>query len=289
MDWATEYRQLQPGPFSSTFTILEGESWFLLEEQSSRKVEVEAPAPDGMYMMALMEGEPAVINGQIFSADHIFVQSPDSDLRACIPPGIRVTQVGILAEQFEEAISAVAPELPVPRAGANTIAIAPGRLAKVRRTMKAALFTPPNRNTAREEAVSTLLADIVAIAGDQNQTLSVRKVHRSNAQLSIDRAKEYIEAHLDQAIRIAPLCRYSGANLRTLERSFAREVGMSPQQYVMARRLNAVRNRLLSADREQGLMVTEVALSYGFTHLGRFARNYKRYFGEYPRETLKSR
>jgi AraC-like DNA-binding protein len=286
MDWATKYRQLQPGPFSSTFAILEGESWFLMEEHSSRKIEVEAPAPAGMYMLALMEGEPVVINGQFFSADHILVQGPESDLQATVPAGVVVTQVGILAEQFEEAVFAVAPELSWARANAYTIAIAPGRLTSVRQAMKAALLTPASRNAMREEVVSSLLANIAAIAGDQSQTHKNRKIHRQNAQRSMDKAKEYIEAHLDQAIRIAPLCRYSGANLRTLERSFARETGMSPQQYVLARRLNAVRSHLLAADKEQRLKVTEVALSHGFTHLGRFARNYKRHFGEYPRETL---
>ena len=61
---------------------------------------------------------------------------------------------------------------------------------------------------------------------------------------------------------------------------------MTPQQYVKARRLNAVRRSLLDSDCEQGIRVTDVALDHGFSHLGRFSGEYRRYFGESPRETL---
>ncbi len=105
----------------------------------------------------------------------------------------------------------------------------------------------------------------------------------------MERARDYIEAHADQAIRIESLCEHAGTTLRTLERIFTRELGVTPQQYVKARRLNAVRRRLIDADRDQGLKVTDVALDHGFAHLGRFSGEYRRFFGESPRETLLAR
>lgn len=289
LGWSTEYRQLAPGSFSSTYTILEGDSWFLMEEQSSRCVEIQAPPPTGIFVLALVEGDPVAVNGQSVSADHVFVQNPHTDLRATLPAGTRVTQIGIVAEQFEDVILAVAPDLSVQLAGATTIATAPGQLASVRRAMRTALLAPSNREANREEVVARILAELVAVVADHGQTPFGRSLHRATARRALDRAREYIEAHLSGTIRVASMCRYAGTTLRSLERIFARELGMSPQQYVTARRLNAVRRRLLAADGARGLRVTEVALSHGFAHLGRFAGDYRRYFGESPRETLQRR
>ena len=155
--------------------------------------------------------------------------------------------------------------------------------------MRAALLVPSSRKAAREEAVSKVLADVVAVAADQVNAPLGSGLHSANARRALDRARQYIEAHLGETIRVESMCRYAGTTLRSLERIFAREMGMSPQQYVKARRLNAVRRRLLAAGEEHALSVTEVALNHGLAHLGRFAVDYRRYFGETPRETLQSR
>ena len=289
LGWPTEYRQLESGRFSSTFTNLESDSWFLMEEQSSRRVEVEAPAPNGMFVLALVEGESGAVNGQTLNSDAIFIQGPDSEFRATLPAGIKVTQIGIVDDRFEDVIHAISPALLVPRGGASVVATAPGRLAYLRRAMRTALFAPSSVEAAREEAVSRILADVVAVAADHLNDPFGRELHRADARRALNRARDYIEAHLGETIRVASICRYAGTTLRSLERIFAREMGMSPQQYVKARRLNAVRRHLLAADGGQGIRITDVALNHGFNHLGRFSVDYRRYFGESARKTLRNR
>ena len=61
---------------------------------------------------------------------------------------------------------------------------------------------------------------------------------------------------------------------------------MPPLQYLKHCRLEAARRELSSAERDQ-TTVTEVALRYGFYHLGRFSGLYRETFGELPSETLK--
>ncbi len=286
LGWDTEYRQLKPGPFRSAVTILEGDYWFLMEEQSSCTVEVMAPTSPGMVVIALVEGDPVVVNGQAVGRDHISILLPNSDIRGVVPAGTKVTQIGVPAEEFDYVSCVVAPHLSLVREDALSIAIAPGKLANLREAMRAALITPPNRVVTREEGVSEILTGIVSAALDYDKTLSGQRLHRVASRRALGRAMEFIEAHLDESISIASLCHQIGATTRSLERIFARELGVSPQQYVKARRLNAVYRRLRGADSEEGLRVIDVATSYGFAHMGRFARDYHRYFGEYPRETL---
>ncbi len=50
-------------------------------------------------------------------------------------------------------------------------------------------------------------------------------------------------------------------------------------------RLNGVRDALWGG--AAGTSITETAMEWGFYHLGRFSRQYKRMFGELPTETKK--
>jgi AraC-like DNA-binding protein len=62
---------------------------------------------------------------------------------------------------------------------------------------------------------------------------------------------------------------------------------MSPSQYILARRLVAVRSELIRSDWQE-TKVAQIALDYGFSHLGRFAGVYRNQFGELPGETLRA-
>jgi transcriptional regulator GlxA family with amidase domain len=58
--------------------------------------------------------------------------------------------------------------------------------------------------------------------------------------------------------------------------------GVSPMRYLRNHRLQRVRDELLS---ETAGQVSEIASRWGFAHLGRFAAEYRRRFGECPSVT----
>jgi len=109
---------------------------------------------------------------------------------------------------------------------------------------------------------------------------------RVTSEAGLRRAEDWISAHLDEPITRADLCAVSGLNVRTLSRAFQRRHGQSPVTFVRERRMDAVRRKLLVADREQ-YSVSDVALDHGFCHLSRFASEYRKAFGELPSETLR--
>lgn len=98
------------------------------------------------------------------------------------------------------------------------------------------------------------------------------------------RAEEYLAAHAYAHVSVADLAAAAGIGVRTLHAAFLAHRGCSPQAFVRARRLELARARLLSGTASS---VTEVALSCGLEHLGRFSAAYARRFGESPRETLR--
>ncbi len=99
------------------------------------------------------------------------------------------------------------------------------------------------------------------------------------------RAKEYLRENPQEPVSVQELCRRISASERTLQYGFKRRFGVSPKQYLMARRLNGVRKDLL-ATAEGPKLVSEAAMRWGFWHLSQFAQDYRRLFGELPSQTL---
>ncbi len=89
----------------------------------------------------------------------------------------------------------------------------------------------------------------------------------------------------DHLPRVADLCAATGVSERSLYYAFRGYVGLSPVAYLRLCRLNKARAALRDGD-PQATTVTEVAMHLGFEHLGRFAGDYKRHFGEAPSATL---
>jgi len=103
----------------------------------------------------------------------------------------------------------------------------------------------------------------------------------------VRRAEAFLEAQADPAVRIEDLCRAAATSLSRLERAFRETFGMSPHRYLTLGRLGAVRRELLR--RGASASVTEVAMRWGFFHLGRFAQDYRRHFAELPSQTVRAR
>ena len=103
--------------------------------------------------------------------------------------------------------------------------------------------------------------------------------------LAIRRALPFIEAHQDGLITLADLCRATRLSRRTLHYAYKEHFGVTPKAYLTALRLDGVRRDLVPRDTPVG--VADVADRWGFWHMGQFAADYRRQFGELPSETLK--
>ncbi|MDT5320612.1 MAG: hypothetical protein QOD88_3134, partial [Mycobacterium sp.] len=101
------------------------------------------------------------------------------------------------------------------------------------------------------------------------------------------RAIDLMHAHPETPWSTAELARATGASARALQRAFERSGQPSPMMYLRRLRLHHVHAEL-AANSPDSLTVTTVAGRWGFVHLGRFANQYRRLFGETPSETLRA-
>ncbi|WP_277052786.1 AraC family transcriptional regulator [Zestomonas thermotolerans] len=129
------------------------------------------------------------------------------------------------------------------------------------------------------------------ILGSKLLTLLKTNVCRerlSSQAASFERILEYIEANLKQDISPESLARQASMSLRSLYGLFERRLGTTPKHYIRQKKLERIRV-CLSDPSCPVRNVTELALDYGFLHLGRFAESYRLQFGELPSDTLKRR
>lgn len=73
-------------------------------------------------------------------------------------------------------------------------------------------------------------------------------VHPAPAVQRVELAVEYLDEHLDDAVTLAELGHEVGMSPTHLQRTFKRYLGVSPKEYVRARRLERLKSRLQQGD-----------------------------------------
>lgn len=110
-----------------------------------------------------------------------------------------------------------------------------------------------------------------------------------SAQLSqhryIERVRDYVLSHITSDISVGELAELCQISRKSLYNLFERETGLTPSTYVRCLKLESVHSELSRNQRIRN--VTEVALKYGFTNLGRFSAQYRDHIGELPSHTLR--
>ena len=100
------------------------------------------------------------------------------------------------------------------------------------------------------------------------------------------RALAFIEEHAGQAINVREIATAARLSPRGLQAAFRRHLDTTPLAHLRSVRFDRAHRELLECEADTD-SVSAVALRWGFTHLGRFAADYKRRFGLYPSQTLR--
>jgi AraC-like DNA-binding protein len=121
---------------------------------------------------------------------------------------------------------------------------------------------------------STLDAETASYAGDTPHPLR--------------RALTFIDEHAADPITLTEIAVAARLSPRGLQAAFRRHLDTTPLSYLRSVRMERAHRDLQSADPGDGVGVAAVAAKWGFTHLGRFATEYRRRFGIYPSRTLRN-
>jgi AraC family ethanolamine operon transcriptional activator len=140
----------------------------------------------------------------------------------------------------------------------------------------ASLLDPAVAGRMEEEVLAAFVGGVVL-------DLAPRPA-RPRRELAL-RAESFIRDTLGQPVPLGEICAAVHASTRAVHASFQEVFGIPPKAYQKALRLSAVRADLRRA--RTGTTVSEVAARWGFFQFGYFAVDYRKMFGESPRDTLR--
>jgi AraC family transcriptional regulator, ethanolamine operon transcriptional activator len=290
--WSLHYEQLSSGRFAGDLVHVQLPGVRLVHETASCATRQRGHIGQGHYGFAMaldLPGE-AIFNGQRLDRDSLMIgRSEELDLST--PAGFSLIGLVVDGEllnalwerMYQKRLSAwleqqlvVQVQRPLGYALRTTHIDLLGRIAGA-----PGLLNDP---TAVLQMRDAILIDWIEAIPPRVDTTRLKTV--GARKRVVQRACDLMLERPDQPISILQLCSQIGASPSKLEYCFRDILGITPAKYLRALRMNGVRRELkgeTSADRA----VQDIAAHWGFWHLGEFAADYKRQFGELPSATLR--
>ena len=244
---------------------------------------LESPKAEVGILLPRSPSNHFVINGINLGDDHLAVAPLGEGMNISGPGPIGSDCIVMSTTRFTEMLETLCPTARTPK-GLTLVKMFAPELGALGDLIVNQIGEPDVN--LQHERIANLLAWAVSLIGhasDQYRPENINglKVH---GRIASD-ARDYIEVNFRMPVHAEDLCKHTGVGLRTLQRCFREYFGCSASDYLKTARLDAAHRKLTVGDSRE-TNVTEIALSSGFTHLGRFSLAYRTRFGESPSETL---
>ena len=287
--WDLDFIQLDRGNFETEIAQVGVGDVLLAQASFNRFIDQKGSSPPGLWTFAILtnESSPIIWRGRQVSKKSVMIYSPGSEIDAQSRPGFDVYTLSYPESLLDELAQMFG--IPSFRKLIKSSDLMTAKLSKCREHTKqilSAIKEQPlklNSKTMLDEisfGLSQQLISTLVFSRPEYHKPSYRKRDRA-----LRRAKAYLGKHGKERVSVRDLCRVTEVSERTLRYVFLEEFGVSPKSYLMAMRLNRVRRQLSHAD-PSSTRVVDVANHWGFWHMGQFAADYRKLFGELPSETL---
>jgi AraC-like DNA-binding protein len=230
-----------------------------------------------------MSSRKTKINGQGLCADRAILLAPGTEIHTVSPAGADVLTITIDDDVFgycahnmlRTSLLGGKERLRVLECGSE--------IPRIRALSNCA--TRPAEDVPTESDLEALVIESIVqgVGAAEEAGPQGDRYHRLDKSNVLLRLANHIDENLEECITLSDLCEVGRVSQSTLQRLCRREFGLSPYEYVQARRLDAARRQLHG--RVRNMSIAEIARRSGFNHMGRFAAIYRRQFGVLPSES----
>ena len=290
--WRGRFDQISSGPFESTLRVVRVGALRLTEIEVNQRVRSRGQDVGGLFSAHLVTETSAgsvwqgrrlqpgqiVANGVETGVDHLTARQAKHLGLFLSPELLNEAARAILGRDDASVPETWASCTPSPKAF-SALSRTVSRLFQIGAATPELLSTTEGRHLEQETIQK--LVDTLFRQGDLRPGLP-HTVRRT----IVRSAEDFMRSHLADPVSTLDLCREANTSGRTLRLAFREHYGLGPMTYFRYLRLNAVRDQLRNSST---VPIAEIARRLGFHHLGNFAADYRRLFGERPSETWRRR
>jgi AraC family ethanolamine operon transcriptional activator len=288
LGWETQWRQLDLARGLSDLRVVSTQQTGVMRLDLNNRMHQRAVPIKGCrtFGIPVRQQTPGKLGCRVMDTGSLIYMDPYHGLDAVVEPGFTAFTIAIREEQLAE--MAALYELPDPLSHAAK----PGSARVLKHRQSIALNSTLQNilqlaeagcgpDLIRQQLDLELPGMLLRNWFATHESPSHSANNRSRA---VSRALEYLAAFPRESLTVEQLCTASATSISTLERAFAARFGVSPKRYLLLSRLTNVRRALLDPDETRS--ITDIANEWGFWHMGKFAADYKRQFGQLPSQTL---
>ncbi|WP_298533106.1 helix-turn-helix domain-containing protein [uncultured Algibacter sp.] len=283
--WDLQFLQLEPGVFSVDLKQFISQDFQLGYGKFNRKVKQEGFSPKGIWTFAFVNAVNLYWRNFKVYLNSVIIYAPGSEINAVSDAGFEVMTISIPdAYLFKIAKR----ENHLARYSVlKTISLLSGE-HPLWQELRASILLEINRrsikleeksNDAYLEVFTLKLLELITHFRISNDEVS--SVKRLNL---LKKAEAYILKNITEPVTVTRLALYLGVSERTLLYAFRNRFGMGPKAYMKFLKLNHLHVRL--HEQKSKASIASIARDSGFWHMGQLYKDYKKFFGELPSETL---
>lgn len=251
----------------------------------SASIEQRGSPPDSAYTFVVLDARMRRLwwRGRDVDSGTVLVFPLGSELHSISGPDFEVYTISVAEEAVAKICERFGVALPPAYLSPETFRPPPSRISALRQRLhRIENATGPGGSLEAQRLAEELVSAWLGSADDR----ILRTPSMRSRDLAMRRCLERIERTDWAELSPAVLCEISGVGERTLQYAFRERFGVTPAAFLKARRLAAVRERLLRAE-GMDETVGDASAALGFWHLGHFAADYRRFFSEAPSDTLR--
>ena len=290
--WDLDYQQLDRGAFSSERLVFGNDSIIFSHAKLGRRILQRGAAPSGLVTFGVLANPNISMHwrNHDIDGDKLFIFPPSGELYAVTQSDFDVFPLSLSEETLSQNCRYF--ELQDFRKlvkGNEVFNCHPQSMLRLRKwlhktSLELTSYTPSADSNMRLRQLEEDLARHLIVTLAESRGGVLKPVVRRR-DIALNKAVDFIVESDSPVTSVQELCSIAHVSERTLEYAFRERFGQTPKTFILTHRLNNARKILAQADPDVD-RIYKIAGHHGFFHMGQFASDYKRLFGEQPSVTL---